>query len=356
MKTKPLLMLSIWAMAASGLASSEDVMNKPDAHAWELFVRINAAIPNDPDGRVQWEGWALARDVFADPNKKPDWDALTGGKRTIQNFDPLPLQQLFILQAKQGLADLSEADKMINRPLFDRPSALQQGNETRMNRATFDFIVTNNLYYVEGQEQAFTQHKVISFPPEAMEVKAQWRKIDPKDAAQFHVAKVKIGSEEETWGLTALHITTKEVPNWFWATFEHKSNPRREVIIPSRDSSGLPPALKNTKWENYVLRGSQVDFTSSTGIPTLLANSQIEEGFENSSSCISCHARSTIGPRTGTITNRLTIFESMNPVTSSNGAPKSEWFFDRDPQGKLTAKYTQLDFVWSLFRAKRKGP
>src|SRR4051794_33932388 len=226
MKKRIFLVLSAWASLLADQALSDDLMNKPDAHAWDLFARINTSIPNDPDGRVQWEAWALARDVFATPGKKPDWDALTAGKRTIQNFDPLPLQQLIILQARQNLTGLPAAEKMVAQPLFDRPSALQQGNETRMNRATFDFIVANSLYNVEGQEQVFAQQRPVSFPLESMEVKAQWRKIDPKDQAQFHIAKVKLANGvEETWGLTALHVTTKEIPNWFWATFEHKSNP-----------------------------------------------------------------------------------------------------------------------------------
>jgi hypothetical protein len=34
--------------------------------------------------------------------------------------------------------------------------------------------------------------------------------------------------------------------------------------------------LQGTKWENYRLRGTQIDFIDSMGVPTLLGNSQIE--------------------------------------------------------------------------------
>ena len=43
-----------------------------------------------------------------------------------------------------------------------------------------------------------------------------------------------------TFGLTALHITTKDLPNWLWATFEHVDNPARpgneKWELASRDS------------------------------------------------------------------------------------------------------------------------
>ena len=203
----------------------------------------------------------------------------------------------------------------------------------------------NDLWYVEGQEALFNSNKPVVFPQNAMEVKAQWRRITPEQAPLYHTATLtNTAGEPEIFGLTALHVTTKDLPDWFWATWEHKSNPNREAVIPSHDRAGLPPQLRGTKWENYVLRGTQIDFVGSTGKPTHLANSQIEAGFEATSSCITCHACSTIGPRVPGQDwpyNRLSIFVDSDPATGlpigAIGAPDPNWFFDTTGAPKYAA-------------------
>lgn len=346
----PALLLAACSAAGARAPTSNPAANTPDQFAWQLFTQLNQPIPNDPQGRVAWEGWALASDVFADPNATPDWDALTAAPLTADQFAPMPLQQMFA----------HPADAL--SPQFDPQASPFGGNETRLNRAAFDFIVANQLWYVEGQEAMFAQNRPVVFPIDAKEVKAQWRLVTRADAPLFHtVTLTNTDGQVEIWGLTALHITTKDLPNWFWATFEHKSNPNIDAVIPTHDSAGLPPQLVGTVWENYVLRGTQIDFVDATGRPTRLANSQIEAGFEATSSCITCHARSTIGaPRPGQeqFANRLSIFGGVDPVTGqivgNLGAPDPAWFYTADPVP--AAKYLQLDFVWSLFRAQRRNP
>lgn len=323
-------------------------INEPDKFAWLLFERINQPIPGDAGGRVLWETWALADGVFADPNNAPVWAGPAAPLRATSDFDTEPLQQkLRRLQMQREAPGL--------RSQFSLPHALSGANETRLNRDTFDFVVANDLYNVEGQETFFDTNTPIDFPLDAKEIKAQWRKIEPANASKFHTAKTtNPDGSAQVWGLTSLHITTKDLPNWFWCTFEHKDNPGREAVIPDRDSHGLPPSLMGTKWENYVLRGSQTDFVTSIGQTTLLASSQIEAGFQDSSSCITCHARASIGERSlgqSPPANRLSVFEG---ASGSVGIPKPEWFIDTSTQ-PATHRYTQTDFVWSLFRARRKS-
>lgn len=323
-------------------------INEPDKFAWLLFERINQAIPGDANGRVLWESWALADDVFADPNNAPVWAGPAAPLRATSDFDTEPLQQkIRRLQMQREVPGLQSQ--------FSLPHALAEANETRLNHDTFDFVVANELYNIEGQEKFFDTNKQIEFPLDAKEIKAQWRKIEPANAAKFHTARTtNPDGSTQLWGLTSLHITTKDLPNWFWCTFEHKDNPGREAVIPDRDSHGLPMSLKETRWENYVLRGSQTDFVTSIGQTTLLASSQIEAGFQDSSSCITCHARASIGERPlgqSPPDNRLSVFEGAN---GSVGIPKPEWFIDTSTQPP-TRRYTQTDFVWSLFRASRKS-
>lgn len=338
------------ANAQSDAVTDEErhlAINEPDRFAWLLFERINKDVPGDANGRVLWETWALADNVFADPNNAPVWAGPAAPLRATSDFDTEPLQQkLRRMQMQKEFPGL--------RPQFSLPHALSGANETRLNRDTFDFVVANELYNVEGQESFFDTNTKIDFPVNAKEIKAQWRKIEPANAAKFHAATTtNPDGSTQLWGLTSLHITTKDLPNWFWCTFEHADNPGREAVIADRDSHGLPPSLMGTKWANYVLRGSQTDFVTAIGQTTLLASSQIEAGFQDSSSCITCHARASIGERplgSSPPANRLSVFEGIN---GSVGIPKPEWFIDTATQPP-TRRYTQTDFVWSLFRAGRK--
>lgn len=342
-------------------ADTNPAMSRPTAFAWELFAEINRpADPAAPDGAVAWERWALARRVFERPLVEPTW-ADVSAPDTQEDLEVVPLQQAL----RAGIAStrpelLREVAARGTAPEID--PGVGQGNETRMNRPAFDFIVRNKLWFVEGQEEFFYRGESPSFPVEAREIKAQWRRIRADQRSRYHARKLVRNGAEEWWGLTSLHITTKDIPNWVWATFEHRENPGREAVVPSVDPTGLPASLKGTKWENYVLRGAQVDFVDPTGRPVLLASSQIEQEFQQSSSCMTCHARATIGPpaRGPVATQREAELGTRLPVFLASGdgpigVPDPAWF--RETSTAPPARtFVQLDFVWSLFRARRQVP
>jgi len=372
-------------------------INTPDKFAWDLFIRLNhpadltkgRGIPDatkkigDP-GLVVWETWKLARtEVFLPGGVKPSpWDAVAPlAPSPQQRFEPSKLKVLKAMAL--GLPEPSEGVG----PLVD---PVELTNESRLNRATFEFVVNNELYNVEGQEAFQNDGRKIDFPIEAMEIKGSWKELGASRSVRkevlnkYHTADVG----GKVYGLVGLHIITKDVPNWFWATFEHVDNPPPEIGDVDRSGyprtaggSPLPPSLKGTKWENYRLRGTQVDFTDSKGNPTILGNTQIEQGFQATSSCISCHANATIGdkvdlpersfvPPAGQIrngANRLTVFFSfvLLPLDPLRPNPASDPALLYGPTGRpdpaLFSKgatgrprYTQLDFLWSLRRAKRK--
>jgi hypothetical protein len=408
----------LWKAASSRAQTPNPnpAVNTPDKFAWDLFIQINhpadksagRGVPDtkkkigDP-GEVVWETWKLARtEVFLPGGEKPGpWDAVAPlALSPRQRFEPSKAKVLRAIAL--GLPEPGEGG--VGALLDPDPNELN--NESRMNRPTFEFVVNNELYNVEGQEAFLAVFggfgKKIDFPVDSMEIKGSWKvlgadgKVPEPTLKRYHTAK----SGGFVYGLVGLHIITKDIPNWFWATFEHIDNPRPEIGdvdrsgYPARDPTvkpedpdfsirraPLPPVLKGTKWENYRLRGTQVDFVDSRGNPTILGNTTIEGGFQASSSCISCHANATIGeklnlpngtfvPPAGQIrlgANRLTVFFSFTllPINPLNPDPNNDPVIligpiDRPDPGLFTkggmgrARYAQLDFLWSLRRAQRK--
>ena len=360
------------APAAAPRQDTEDLnpaMNEPDKFAWMLFVEINKPARAGAKDRV-WERWALDEDIFANPNVTPAWP--DAGFRDTQQ--PTPKRLRPITQLQLALQEARVPRRRAARRRGRAPEAgfvprrAGVGEEVRMNKATFEHIVDNNLWYVEGQEAAFAKGAKIDFPVESKEVKAVWEPITEAQKPRFYWQLNT--ADGKTYGLVALHIITKDLPNWTWATFEQVDNPDRCKQGECRDAFGLTPdgqqpspalltMMRNAglgrEWEYYRLNGAQTEFTDSTGRPTLLGNSVIESGFVSSSSCITCHARATIGARNPNSprANRLSVFKSSPPPISDNGTPDPRWFYT-DPNNPATRKYLQLDFLWSLFRAKRR--
>lgn len=122
------------------------------------------------------------------------------------------------------------------------------------------------------------------------------------------------------YALAAVHISSKVMLNWFWATFEPDSNitnPNRcdaklygPCIDPWGTTSRQPygkgqtakqsPELRqamaaahlNSAFRNYFLTGVQTQFVDNDGKPTQLGNSFVEfnQGVApGKSSCITCH-------------------------------------------------------------------
>jgi hypothetical protein len=377
----------------------------PHLYAWRLFVALNwpanpAMREADPKRKfgenaiTVWESWKLASgtgdEVFLNGGRDPgDWlGGAPRGVKRLQDLESLPLQQQI---RRRRMAPMFR---------FDPQSAATQRNENHMNRASYEFIRSQELYNIEGQEAVFAEAmkrrdaareafdnsdpqvvpgeavlnpKLIDFPLASKEIKAQWREILESEKPRYRWEEVDTPQGKKVFGLTAIHITTKDLPNWFWTTFEHVDNPKSHPhrppaegwLLPSNDPSagpdGFPPGLgiEGTFWSNYRLRGIQIDFVEPNGKPTRLANSQIEEGFQFSSSCITCHARATIGARLGGAANRLSIFQDQFPDTNplgEIGAPDNGLYerktFDDPVIGQRL--YVQTDFVWALMRAKRK--
>ena len=256
------------------------------------------------------------------------------------------------------------------------------------NESMFDYAFRNNLYNANGlvavlnnSNQDLTRNApyrawsrtgaltTIDFSIDAWMVRSQWMErgeaiaagLVDDPAAPF--IKVIIGARRpysfnpssfppgEYW-LISFHISTKDIPAWFWADFDHVSEPGRCDFTGCNDSYGYwsatppdpallrnftPPATMPGKggqsyaqnavypsgdrtdglraifrkmgiggadrtgdvpkpsdrgWLSYRLRGTQWDFTDTAGRAAYTGATASNGGIVTGSSCISCHATS----------------------------------------------------------------
>jgi hypothetical protein len=354
-------------------------VNNPDMFAWQVLAQICQNAPAQTQVRsgsqslatnnVIWETWADDGDTFPQSGKisqPPQWPGGQARPKLLRQ----PAQQVVFNQLLQQ-SRATQAQLLGGRagkPASGPPMESLVTEEVRRNLDTFNYIVQNNLWYTEGQEAAFNKGVSIGFPTTAIEVKADWVPINTSQKPSYHW---NYDSSGNLVGLVALHIITKDLPNWFWATFEWVGNDGRCDYIGCQDSFGVTPAnvspvtpvggkyapgtltpalltllSKNNiamEWQNYRLKGTQIDFTDSTGRPTHLGNSVTEHGFVPTASCITCHAKATVNGAG----QRLTVFlPNTSPVQGSLGTPDPGWFFSNS--NPPTMLYLQLDFVWGF--------
>jgi hypothetical protein len=230
-----------------------------------------------------------------------------------------------------------------------------------MNQSTFDYIVENSFYNVEGQQQAAQNNQPANFPSTAFELKTSWIWIGT-DPAKYQALQGKyyiVTAYYENFvnghfrgivvgyaALSGMHIINKSQPNWVWMTFENVNNPnftkaKLELPIPDyaqQANQYFQPALQGmgSVFANYQLDGVQMDFQD----PTLLANSNIETAFQPQSSCMTCHKLASIKPNGA-------YFNIVNKQGGNLG------YYTGNPPD-MTG-FTQLDYVWSMKRASRKN-
>lgn len=356
---------------------------EPDCYAWRLFVALNWPAERDtctPDtskklgdaGETVWERWISKRDVFLDGAADPvPWENHCATPATSKALEP----SAQFAATRAQLEDLTGGAVALEPPTGDVSTAADE--EVRMNRQALEFISDNRLYSLDEQtRQAAAGITTIEFPPNAKEVKAHWIKLDdPADHERYHTG---VDEDGTVYGLLAWHVTTKDLPKWFWATFEHIDNETRWPAEHSFAFAGwaeVPPVdrfacegeapdckkipagigVEGTKWENYVLKATQIDWIDSMGQPTLVVNSKIEGSFiQTQSSCISCHALAMIGE--GPIPMPFSIVrpELVDPsgrIANFTGVVGED---DRRPQPGVDPdwNFLQLDFVWSLRNAR----
>jgi hypothetical protein len=199
--------------------------------------------------------------------------------------------------------------------------------EVFVNPAESTFVTTNKLITVPAQKA----YGNVTFPWDALEIKVDWVPMssftkpfkcpDPNvytETIQFE------GQQSQCYALVSIHISSKVLPDWLWATFEPNyaiTNPNRckpnlyslcydpwgttskqpygpnqtpkqsaalaQLMCPTPSTCVINPVFKN-----YFLTGVQTQFVNVQGKPIPLGNSFTEfNAFVSpgQASCITCH-------------------------------------------------------------------
>ncbi len=354
-------------VAIAVLAKAGAVQGKTensDAFLWGLFAQFTAPSSANSPRPVQFETWASDKDTFS---FTPHWPS----PGEPLEFHPSALGALSTPGVLQNLINSSTSlSILLNQPIDVNceapPGAAVGGFPTTgtpppciaeqvvRNRKEYDYIVNNHLNTQAGLAVAYKNGVDVEMPIEAIGLKADWVPVmalqqwvpqagDPTNIRKLYFTATVDNVE---FALVAMHVASRQNPNWVWGTFEHQLNPGRCDYIGCFDSFGaqVPAVAPNTTaynsqygvcaktpelkalmskanlssvWENYCLKSSQVDFVASDGTPYALGNSVIEgivgNGTVAISSCITCHYYASFGA-TGAVTTAARKILPFNPV------------------------------------------
>jgi hypothetical protein len=352
-----------------------------DMFAWLKFIEFNTP---DALGNLVWEMWSTDQLTFPS-NPQPSRCGVPNPPEENCPVWPVSLAQSGLLEPSKRSDALHPPDATASvraaaeaREEAHKPLGLLTGETVRRSRAAFDYIVAHDLWYAEGIAARFREGFRVEFPIDAVELKVNllpMRYVD--DPSRYYTLEF----DGELHGIIAMHIATKDLPNWFWATFEHIDTPGRCDFTGCSDSFGIEqafvppsdvlagnypteqvrPALVQLMeraglpavFLNYRLKGSQTTFADRFGEPTLLGNSVTEFGFVQTSSCITCHALAGTDAN-GRKAQGSRSFGDLDNGQTMNGPLPQGIFFDNSNPRLRFMMYT--DFVWAIgFRSKPIG-
>lgn len=252
--------------------------------------------------------------------------------------------------------------------------------EVFVNADEAAFVRQNGLVTLTGQQTYGKAHgNAITFPWTAIEIKADWVPTTSFANPTFQCPDPTNKLYTETingtcYALVGLHISSKVLPDWLWATFEPASsitNPNRcdpklysACFDPWGTTSKVPyvkgttvpqsPQLQqlmasanlNKAFNNYYLTGVQTQFVDGKGAAIPLGSSFVEFNAgvnPGQASCITCH--------------RYAYFDGTQKSPENNfGGPPNGWpavgyACNKNQNGNctpVTPNSTNQDFSWML--------
>jgi hypothetical protein len=355
--------------------------------AWDLFVK--AMTPTN--GSLTFETWTEQCQLSPNMVGCPSAAAAvkTGGNGKVRVLHGSPMAQ------KMAGSDCSA---MTTRPVggYPAPSNLTRNamycEEVFVSPAEAEFVKRFLTTLADQKTYGNPRNRAINFPGtgtndtrldlDSLELKADWAPVTSYHKPTFTCPDPTNGLYTETingtcYALVGIHISSKTMLNWLWATFEPNSN----VTNPNRCDPKLygacldrwgttwsqpygkgqtpqqSPELRqamaaaqlNPAFNNYFLTGVQTEFVDSHGKPTQLGNSFVEFNQRVSpgkSSCITCH--------------QYAFFDGKQPAQGApqnhygrppHGWPSIGYACNQNQDGNCTPAFpisTGQDFSWIL--------
>lgn len=277
-----------------GAEITNPAMSCPDAFAWSKFI--------DAVGHSFWENWSTDDQTWptdpwprcapgaggdccpeltisndAQPAHCPVFPGPTEGVPDHRPRSPSKAHQISLKEAAVGDADGDGLGEWDDVPAVLKTAVI--GNEQLeliyRNRPMVEYIFVNELYSTEGLKRVYDRFNralasyapyrprpvnpdrdypkpppivAIDLPTQAIMVKVNWLAVDLAPQLGIDVRKnapyivmdlaAEDGGSREPYLLLSFHISTKDLPNWFWATFEHVDNQGRCDWTGCNDSFG----------------------------------------------------------------------------------------------------------------------
>jgi hypothetical protein len=303
--------------------------------AWNLFLQTMAPA----NGSLTFETWTEQCQLSLNMVGCPSAASMAAAAKAAGNGKVRILHGSAMARSKK-LAG-SECSAMTTTPIggYPPPSNLAPNamycEEVFVSPVEAAFVKSNLTTLVDQQTYGKERNGTINFPGtetndprldlDSLEVKVDWVPVSSYSNPTFACPDPTHSLYTETingtcYALAAIHITSKVMPKWLWATFEPNSN----VTNPSRcdpklydtcfdpwgttssrpygkgqtaqQSPELHQAMAevhlNPAFNNYFLTGVQTEFVDNYGNPIPLGNSFVEfnQGVPpGKSSCITCH-------------------------------------------------------------------
>jgi hypothetical protein len=360
--------------------------------AWNLFLQAMAPA----EGALTFETWTEQCQLSPNIIGCPSAESMAAAAKAAGNGKVRILHGNAMARSKKIPG--SDCGAMTKTPIagYPPPSNLapiaMYCEEVFVSPVEAAFVKSNLTTLVDQQTYGGQRNGTINFPGtgtndprldlDSLEVKVDWVPVTSYSKPTFACPDPTNSLYTETingtcYALAAIHITSKVMPRWLWATFE----PNNEITNPNRcdpklygtcfdpwgttsnrpygkgqtaqQSSELRQAMAEAHlppaFNNYFLTGVQTEFVDNYGKPTQLGNSFVEfnQGVPpGKSSCITCH--------------EYAHFDGKEPV---QGEPENN--FGRPPYGWPSIGYacnqnqngnclpelpnaTTQDFSWML--------
>jgi hypothetical protein len=352
-------------------------------YAWYLF--LTAMAPSvGANGPLTYQNWTEQCQINPAMVGCPTTSAATNTGRTLHGSALLSKQAIANGATIPGIECNGMAQGNVGGypvPANVTASAIFC-EEVFVNPAEAEFITSNTLSTLSGQQTyGSTNGQATTFPWEAIEVKADWVPTSsfsnptfscPDTSGQLYTEVIN----GNCYALVGIHLSSKALPDWLWATFEPAStitNPNRcdpalyDTCFDPWGTTSTTPYSKgqtaqqsmplaqamtaaglNKAFNNYFLTGVQTLFVNN-GQAVPLGNSFVEFNAQvqpGQASCITCH--------------RYAYFDGNIPEAGKPednfGGPPTGWpsvgyACNQNQRGNctpLTPNSTSQDFSWML--------